>query len=440
MSEIPQPLGGTFCACAAECHTILIPHYGSAADGTLGGDFIGYGIGRTLVHHHFHNFGDNLTRLADDDRVADANILAGDEILIMKGGKGHGAACQADRFKHRLRCQYARAPHLDHNIFQHRRLLLRRVLVGYRPAGTLGGAAQHIALGEVVQLHHRAVNVKGIVAPLFPKAVDLFQHFLRRMEAALRDHLEVLGLQILDGFRMAGKGFPFAQLHVENGNIQLALGGNTGIQLAERPCGGVTGIGHQGLTLNFAAGIDLLKNAAGHIDLAADDEAGQLFRQRHRQRADGAEILRHILAHAAITTGSTAIEHAIAVLHRHAEAIHLGLDTVGGMGDLLCHAVKKGPHFLSVKHVLQALQGHIVAHLLELAQNLTANALGGRIGSHFLGMLSLQLLQTAQQAVIFKIGHSGGIQHVVEMSCLVQRFTQLGNFLSIVHSRFLLHH
>ena len=43
----------------------------------------------------------------------------------------------------------------------------------------------------------------------------------------------------------------------------------------------VAGIGHQGLALDLPPGVDLLEHAAGHIDLAPDDEMRQLLRQRH---------------------------------------------------------------------------------------------------------------------------------------------------------------
>ena len=353
----------------------------------------------------------------------------------MQRGKGHGTAYQTHGFQYRLGGQHTGAAHLNDNIFQHRGLLLRWVLVGHRPAGALGSAAQYITLAKIIQLNDGTVNIEGVLLPLLAKTGDLGEDLLFSFQTALRDHLKVLSLQIFNGLGMGLEAAALTQLQVEDGNVQLALGGDAGIQLAQGACGGIAGIGHQGLPLDLAAGIDLLKHAAGHIDLATDDEAGQLLRQGHGQRADGAEILRHILTHAAIAAGGAAVEHTVAVLHRHTEAVHLGLHAEGGMGQFLTDAGQKGLHFVGVKHILQALQRHVVTNLFELAQNLAADTLGGRIGRHFLGMLCLQFLQTAQETVIFKIGHGGSIQYIVQVACLIERCTQLFDFTAIIHSK-----
>ena len=57
-----------------------------------------------------------------------------------------------------------------------------------------------------------------------------------------------------------------------------------------------------------------------------------------------------------------------------------------------------------------------MAHLLKLAQQLAAHPLCGRIRGDLLGMLLLQILQTAQQMVVLIVRHGGRVQHIVQVS------------------------
>ena len=62
-------------------------------------------------------------------------------------------------------------------------------------------------------------------------------------------------------------------------NAKMCIRDSLGVQLPQGPGGGVPGIGHEGLALQLPAGIDLREHRPGHIDLAPDDEPGQLLRQ-----------------------------------------------------------------------------------------------------------------------------------------------------------------
>ena len=208
----------------------------------------------------------------------------------------------------------------------------------------------------------------------------------------MRDDGEALGGQVVDGLAMGGKGLSLRQLQIKYGDVQPPLGGNAGIFLPQGAGGGVAGIGHELLALNLQGGVDLLEHRAGHVDLAPDDEAGQLVRQRLGQGGDGADVLRHVLPHPAVASGGAAVEHAVAVLHRHAETVHLGLHAVAGAGQFPGHTVQKVPHFTLVEHVLQALQGHGMGHLGKVVQQPVTHPLGRGIGGNGLGMGRLQVL------------------------------------------------
>ena len=129
--------------------------------------------------------------------------------------------------------------------------------------------------------------------------------------------LEPLGGQIIKSLRVGGEFPALRQLQIEHGDVQLPLGADLGIQLPQRPGGGVPGVGHQGLALQLPLGIDALEHGPGHVDLAPDNKPGQLFRQGHGNRADGAEILRHILPHPAVAPGGAPDEHTVPVFQGH---------------------------------------------------------------------------------------------------------------------------
>ena len=203
----------------------------------------------------------------------------------------------------------------------------------------------------------------------------------------MRNDLEMLAGQIVDGLRVGGECPPLRQLQIEHRDVQPPLGGDLGIQLPQGAGGGVAGIGQQRLALDLPPGVDLLEHAARHVDLAPDDEPGQLFRQRHGDGADGAEILRHVLPHPSVATGGAPDEHAVPVFQRHRQAVHLGLHAVSRV--LQRYLLQKAADLIVVEHVLQTLQRHGVGHLLKLRQRLSAHPLGGRIRRDLLRMRRL---------------------------------------------------
>ena len=179
MGQVPQQLGGTLCAGAAQRSAVLVPHHLRAADRAALRQCVGLCVRRPLVRHHRHDLGNDLPRLANQYCVADADILLGDIVLIVQGGIGHGGTRQTHRLQLRLWRHHTGTAHLHHDVPQHRLLRLRRVLVGDGPAGTLGGAAQHIPLRQLVQLDDRAVDVEGEILPPVAQPCDLRQNIGR---------------------------------------------------------------------------------------------------------------------------------------------------------------------------------------------------------------------------------------------------------------------
>ncbi len=84
-----------------------------------------------------------------------------------------------------------------------------------------------------------------------------------------------------------------------------------------------------------------------------DNKPGQLFRQRHGNRADSPEILRHILANPAIAPGSATDKHTVPVFQRHGQSIHLRLHGIFRVwSQRLLHPLAEGRDLRLVEYIL----------------------------------------------------------------------------------------
>ena len=149
---------------------------------------------RALLRHHkgnralrpqfFYNrkhFRDNFRRLVDHHRIPDAYIFFQNKIFVVKRRAAYGTAGQFHRFQHRRRGQHAGASHLDHNIFQLRPGLLRRIFIRNGPAGIFSRSAQQALLPHRVHLGHRAVRIVGQIPAAPVMLVNKTQNIFFRM-------------------------------------------------------------------------------------------------------------------------------------------------------------------------------------------------------------------------------------------------------------------
>ena len=187
---------------AADGRTVRIALHGRAADRADRRKMIGLRPRRALFLHHGEDFGDDLPGLADADGIADADVLFGNKVLIVQRRVRDGRPGQTHRTDHGLRRQDAGSSNLHDNVLHDRFLDLRRILVGAGPAWEFRRTTKHRAVGEVVQLDDRTVDVKGIVIALLPNAADLRNGLLRRAAELVRDHLEMPLGKVVQRLRM----------------------------------------------------------------------------------------------------------------------------------------------------------------------------------------------------------------------------------------------
>ena len=111
-----------------------------------------------------------LAGFADDDRVADADVLLADVVLVVQGGPLHRRAGNAHGSRvHAAGVTRRCAPLLD---LMPTTVVSRSSggeLVGDGPTGSFGVKPSRPLLAEVVHLDHQAVDlIRQVVAPLLP--------------------------------------------------------------------------------------------------------------------------------------------------------------------------------------------------------------------------------------------------------------------------------
>ena len=136
---------------------------------------------------------------------------------------------------------------------------------------------------------------------------------------------------------------------------------------------------------------------------------------------------------APVAARGAADEHAVAVLERDGQTVHLRLHAVFDVLELLAHLLVE-VHDLGVgEGVLQALERDGVHHRLELRQRHAAHALRGRVRRDLLGVLLLQIGQLALEHIVFIVADARLVEHIVAVRVCVERVAQLLYAFLVVH-------
>src|SRR3954471_431815 len=124
------------------------------------------------------HLGDDVAGLADDHGVADEDALALDLAGVVQGGQLDGGAGDLDRFHEGERGDPAGAPDVDPDVVQLGGGLLRLVLERDGPARRAAGRPEPALQGDLVDLHHDAVDLVLDRVTLLPVALDVGPHTL----------------------------------------------------------------------------------------------------------------------------------------------------------------------------------------------------------------------------------------------------------------------
>ena len=107
---------------------------GGAANRAMVGKDVRLRVRRPLFEHRPKHLRNDVARPLNAHRIADADVLAGDFILIVQRGVGDDDAADRHRIEPRDRRQRARAANLDLDVAQHGRRLLGRKFMRNGPA------------------------------------------------------------------------------------------------------------------------------------------------------------------------------------------------------------------------------------------------------------------------------------------------------------------
>lgn len=388
---------------------------------------------RALGEHDLKNLRDDLPCLSDFDGIADADVLVGDEVLIVECRGGDGRPGQMHGSDDGTGRENARASNLHDDILQYRLLDLGRVFEGCGPAREFGRAAETGTARKAVELHDSPVDIIRQVITRFAESRDQLLCFFHIAAERIGNDLEFQISQIVQRFAVRPELRALCQLQIEDQNVQPALGRDAGIELAQRTRRRVARVCKKGLSEFLLLGVECFKTDTRHKDLAAHDQTGRRMLQRHGNGADGLEIFRHILADQSVAARRAADKLSIDVFQRNGKAIDLRFDRIFRVRLLLAHMRVEFTQFVEGKYILQALQRNGVTHLDEFAQRLPADTVRRTERRGVLRILRFQFFQPAQLVVVIIIAHLGIIEHIIEIPRVFQFPGELFNLLFRFH-------
>ena len=293
---------------------------------------VGLGALRPLLRHDGQDLRDHVAGALQDHRVADADVQARDLVGVVQGGVGDDHAAHGHRRQARHRGEGAGAADLDVDGLQHRARLLRRELPRNPPARGAGDETQAVLPVQAIDLVDHPVDVEGQMGPLgLHVAIGGEQAFDALDALRLRGHLEAPGLQL--GQRLPlGLGERRGELAPGVGEEpQRPLGGDPGVDLAQRPGRRVAGVGVGLLPRRLGRGVQRGELLVAEVDLAADlDEVGPAGAcEPLGDFGDGADVGGHVLADPAVAPRRRLDQHAPLVADRTRQPVDLWLSRVG---------------------------------------------------------------------------------------------------------------
>ena len=265
----------------------------------------------------------------------------------MKGGERNGRATDEHRLEHGEGRRLSRASDRHHDLLEQGGALLGRELVGDRPPRRVRGGAELVALAQIVDLDHDAVDLVGEVVPVLEPVLAEGEHVV---EGAQRPDLGV--------DREAGPGQPFEHLgvpregrpaldraHRVGPERQVAARGDLGVLLAQRPRSRVAGVGEQAAACLRLARVELLERLDRHVDLAPHlEHVGRAATAKALgHHLDGAHVLGHVLADGAVASRRGLDVPALLVHEGEGDTVDLQLaDIVHVTRDVTLHASAPG--------------------------------------------------------------------------------------------------
>ena len=333
------------------------------------------------------DLGDDVAGLSQDDHIADEDSLAGDLLGVVQGRARDSRFRDQHGFHDAVGGHAACAAHLDADVEQARVHLLRRELVGGRPAWCACGGAQGTLQVQVVDLDDDAVDLMNkVVAFLVDLGDALFDGRAARQHAGVGRDGQAPVAQLLVPAHLGGRfGEVLPGLDEADAvgdHRERALGGLGGVLLAQGTGSRIPRIRKSFLISFFPSLIKGQEIGDREVDLAAYlDAGGHRSGQGLRDRGDRAGIISNVFADVAVASGRGAHETTVLVQEVDGEAVDLGLGRHLKVGDTrgLGHAGLPPGELLEGEHVVE---GHHLSEVRGRSKtriNTTSHSLSRRI-------------------------------------------------------------
>ena len=267
-----------------------------------------------LLDQRPDDLGNHVAGLLENHVIADPDVLAPDLVEVVEGCAGDRRAGDLRRGEVGHRRQRPRPPDVRDDVLDDRFDLLRRELVGDRPAGRPADDAEPVLLIEPIHLDHDAVGlVRKLVALVAPGLREGDDRLDVEPGLAIGVDGEAEGVEPVERGRLGGDLRRASLLEELVGpGRQQPVGRNLRVLLAEGAGAGVAGIRIQREAGLFALGVDPGELRFRHEDLATGVEGGGCL-EAVRDGLDRPEIGGHVLARRAIAPGGSLDEAAALV-------------------------------------------------------------------------------------------------------------------------------
>jgi hypothetical protein len=376
---------------------------------------------------------DDVAGAQHDDLVARPHVLATEVLLVVQRRHLHGHAADLDGLELGERVQVAELADAPLHVLQRRHLRRRRELPGDRPARVAPDRAQPALQLEVVDLHDDAVDLEvqraAAALPLLALADDRVG-VVEDPDVAV-DAEPVLA-QPVQPLRVLREAQPVDAPQAVRPHRQRAIARELGIELADRARRRVARVHERRQAGLGAPLVEPCEVRQRHVDLTADLEHRRRVLHPHRDRADRAQVVGHVLADLTVAARRAPDEHALVVEQRDRQPVDLRLADVAERrlldplaGEVAAHPLHPGQQLLGRARVGQREHRLLVPDLLEHRDRLGADPLGRRVGGREIRVLLLELLELAEQRVVLVVADLGVVEDVVAATVVLELLAQL---------------
>ena len=245
---------------------------------------------------------------------------------------------------------------------------------------------------------------------------------------------EAVRAQPLEALPVAGEPQALGRADRVAPHRERALGGERGIELADRARGRVARVHERRQALARAPLVERREVGQRHVDLAADLDERRRVVDPQRDRRDRAQVVRDVLADLAVAARGAAHEHAVAVDERDREPVDLRLGDVGEVGvldplarEVGAHAGDPGAQLVGRRARWPARASAAGARPSRAWRSASPPTRWvGESGVTQLRVLGLDPAQLVEQRVVRVVADLGVVEDVVAVAVVLQLPAQLG--------------